>query len=258
MIPRWVLLFVACSLASAQGQNPFTGNPKEIEVGRATFRIYCSPCHGIQAQGGRGPDLTSGIYGVGNSDQALYDVIVNGIPGTEMPASAPPRMTSDSVWRVVAYLRSIANRERPSLAGDPKAGEEIFWSKAQCGSCHQVGIRGGRLGPDLSGVGRARSLAYLREAVVAPGTAITPGYATISVVTATGERITGVERIFDNFSVLLMDSQENLHSFLRSEVQSVKKEQRSLMPGYGEALSANELEDLISYLAGLGREEASQ
>jgi quinoprotein glucose dehydrogenase len=103
-----------------------------------------------------------------------------------------------------------------------------------------VGVRGGRLGPDVSGVGRARSLAYLREAVVAPDAAIPPGNATITVVTAAGERITGVERIFDNFSVVLMDSQENLHSFLRSEVQSVKKEQ------------------LLSYLAGLGREEASQ
>jgi hypothetical protein len=80
----------------------------------------------------------------------------------------------------------------------------------------------------------------------------------VTVVTAAGERITGVERIFDNFSVVLMDSQENLHSFLRSEVQSVKKEQRSLMPAYGELLTAKELEDLLSYLAGLGREEASQ
>jgi hypothetical protein len=55
-----------------------------------------------------------------------------------------------------------------------------------------------------------------------------------------------------------MDSQENLHSFLRSEVQSVKKEQRSLMPAYGELLTAKELEDLLSYLAGLGREGTSQ
>jgi putative heme-binding domain-containing protein len=258
MIPRWLLLLAVCSLASAQGQNPFTGDAKEIEVGRATFRIYCSPCHGIQAQGGRGPDLTTGVYAHGNSDQEIYDVIANGIPGTEMPASTPPRMTSDSIWRVVAYMRSIAKREQPSLAGDPKTGEEIFWNKGQCGSCHRVGVRGGRLGTDLSGVGRARTLAYLREAVVAPDAAITPGNATVTVVTAAGERITGVERIFDNFSVLLMDSQENLHSFLRSEVQSVKKEQRSLMPAYGEVLSAKELEDLLSYLAGLGREEASQ
>ena len=60
------------------------------------------------------------------------------------------------------------------------------------------------------------------------------------------------------FSVVLMDSQENLHSFLRREVQSVKKEQRSLMPAYGELLTAKELEDLLSYLAGLGREGTSQ
>lgn len=258
MIQRWVLLFAVCSLASAQGQNPFTGDAKEIEVGRATFRIYCSPCHGIRAQGGRGPDLTTGVYAHGNSDQDLYDVIANGIPGTEMPASTPPRMTSDAIWRVVAYMRSLAKREQAALTGDAKAGEEVFWTKGQCGSCHRVGVRGGRFGPDVSVVGRARSLPYLREAVVAPDAAITPGHATITVVTAAGERITGVERIFDNFSVVLMDSQENLHSFLRSEVQSVKKEQRSLMPAYGEILSAKELEDLISYLAGLGREEASQ
>ena len=50
------------------------------------FRIYCSPCHGIGAQGGRGPDLTLGTYSAGNSDADLFKVISDGAPGTEMAA----------------------------------------------------------------------------------------------------------------------------------------------------------------------------
>ncbi len=253
---RWTLFLLAASLASAQTRNPFASDPREIDVGRATFRIYCSPCHGIHGQGNRGPDLTSGVYSAGKSDQELYDVIADGIPGTEMPASAPPRMTSDSIWRVVAYLRSIAQKRPAPLPGDPASGEKIFWGKGQCGSCHRAGVRGGRTGPDLSSAGRSRTLAFLRESIVSPDSQITPGYTAVTVVTRDGGKISGAGRNVDNFSVQLMDARENLHTFLRSEVQSVQKEKRSLMPeGYGKALSSAELDDLLSYLAGLGREE---
>ncbi len=254
---RWTLCFLAASLVSAQTSNPFATDAREIDVGRATFRIYCSPCHGIHGQGNRGPDLTLGIDSLGRNDQELYDVIANGIPGTEMPASAPPRMTSDSIWRVVAYLRSIGQQTPASLPGDPQAGEKIFWGKGQCGACHRAGSRGGRTGPDLSVVGRSRTAAYLRESVISPDSQITAGYGGVTIVTRGGEKVSGVARNIDNFSVQVMDAGENLHSFLRSELQSVEKESRSLMPpGYDKALSPKELADLLSYLARLGREEA--
>ena len=67
-----VLLFAFLSpVSAAQGttaaapgkevKNPMAGDPAAIHQGKATFRMFCSTCHGLDASGGsRGPDLTAG------------------------------------------------------------------------------------------------------------------------------------------------------------------------------------------------------
>jgi len=112
--------------------------------------------------------------------------------------------------------------------------------------------KGGRLGPDLTSVGRKRSLAYLKESILDPNADITPGYNTITVVTKDHKTIVGVQRGFDDFSAQLMDSAENFYSFEKSEVASMKREIRSLMPvSYRGLFGEKELNDLLAYLASL-------
>jgi putative heme-binding domain-containing protein len=253
------VILVACLLApgAAGAQtNPFAGDPKAIEAGRSAFRVVCSPCHGIHGKGGRAPDLTVGVYTAGETDADLFRVIDDGVPGSEMPDFGE-RLGSDKIWILVSYLRSIAERRETAMRGDAAAGEKIFWEKARCGQCHQVNDRGGRLGPDLSRVGRMRSLAYLRESIVAPNAALAPGYSTIRIKTREGREIVGVQRGVDNFSAQLMDPAENFYSFLRSEVQSIERDFRSLMPGdYGSRLTSAEMDDLVAFLTRLrGREK---
>ena len=89
--------------------------------------------------------------------------------------------------------------------------------------------------------------------MVEPDAEITPSYATITVVTRDGRKITGVEKGFDNFSARLMDLSGRYYSFQRDEVASVQREYRSLMPlNYGRLFSDAELNDVIAFLAGLG------
>jgi putative heme-binding domain-containing protein len=105
----------------------------------------------------------------------------------------------------------------------------------------------------VTGAGRQRSLTYLRESVIAPDADITPGYATITVVTRDGKKIAGLEKGFDNFSALLIDLSGQYYSFQKDEVTSMQREYRSLMPStYGRLFSQRELEDLLAFLAGLG------
>jgi putative heme-binding domain-containing protein len=250
----WLMLVLTAPLALAQKdrQNPFKDDSQAAEAGRGIFRIYCSPCHGIHAEGGRGPDLTRGVYSAGERDSDLLAVISNGVPGTEMPSFAVG-LGDENIWRVVAYLRSATRRDVEKATGDPAAGDKLFWGKGSCGQCHRVGTRGGRMGPDLTRVGRSRSLHYLRESVVSPNADLTPGFATVTVVTRDGKKIAGVQRGYDNFSAQLMDSRENYYSFLRSDVTSISREFRSLMPdGYGKLFTASELDDIVAYLSRLG------
>ncbi len=241
-----ILLFVA-ALCPAQDAN--TG---AAETGRWTFRIFCAPCHGIRADGGRGPDLTLGTYSAGDRDADLVRVISRGVPGTEMAAYAG-RVTDGEILNLVAYIRSVTHAaDKATIRGDVAAGETIFWNKGSCGHCHRVGIRGSSIGPDLTRVGRQRSVAYLSASLLKPDVDVTAGYSTVTVVTRDGKKIVGVERNFDNFSAQFVDLAGKYYSFEREDVTSMKREPRSLMPStYGQLLNESEINDLLAYLSSL-------
>ena len=107
---RYIVLVALISVALVMvvnGQeNPVAGNPAAIREGASLFRANCSPCHGLNAQGGgRGPDLTAGRWVHGSSDAGIFRTITHGVPGTEMPASG---FEDSETWAIVAYLRSLA------------------------------------------------------------------------------------------------------------------------------------------------------
>ena len=246
------LLTAGVCLAQTAQKNPFANDSRAAEEGRVAFRGSCGACHGIRAEGGRGPDLTLGTYSVGNSDADLFNVIANGAAGTEMQGFAA-RYESDDIWRLVSYLRSVAGRGGAAApTGNREKGSDLFWGKGQCGKCHMVEGRGGRMGPELTLAGRQRSMTYLKESILSPNADLTPGYNTVTVVTRNGKKIVGVQRGFDDFSAQLMDAGENYYSFMKSDVSSMTREFRSLMPdNYRNLFSDVELNDLLAYLASL-------
>jgi putative heme-binding domain-containing protein len=250
-LSRFSIVLILATLCRAQTTNPFASDPQAAETGRWNFRILCSPCHGIHAEGGRGPDLTLGTYSSGDSDADLFRVISRGVPGSEM-AGYGGRVEDQGIWRLVSYIRSVARHNTAPVAGDRAAGEKVFWGKGNCGGCHRVGSRGGGAGPDLSQTGRRRSVAYLRASLLTPDSDVTPGYNTITVVKRDGKKIVGVEKGYDNFSAQLIDLSGRYYSFLREDVTSMTREAKSLMPStYGQLLSENEVKDLIAYLSSL-------
>jgi putative heme-binding domain-containing protein len=240
------VVFVGC--ACAQDSNPLANDPKAAEVGRGMFRIYCAPCHGIRAQGGRGPDLTRGSFAAGDRDADLFRTVSNGVAGTEMGSYS--NLGDDGVWRVIAYVRSVSRHDTSAVPGDPAHGASLFWGQGNCGRCHAVGERGSHLGPDLTRIGRQRSLAYLRTSIVDPNDDLAPGYSTLTVVTRDGKTTSGLEKGLDNFSGQLIDLAGKFYSFDRGEVRSMQRETRSLMPAYT-AFSAADMTDLLAYLVSL-------
>src|SRR5579872_582608 len=139
-----------CFVPGTSGQakevrNSLTGDRAAIAEGASLFRANCSPCHGLSAHGGgRGPDLTSGLWVHGASDEAIFRTISQGVPGTEMPANA---FEDSETWALVAYLRSVNAGTQTPIAGDRAKGEQLFFGKSACAQCHMVKGRGGRLGP---------------------------------------------------------------------------------------------------------------
>src|SRR6058998_3063715 len=58
--------------------NPLSSEA-DIQQGAALFQTHCTYCHGANGEGGRGADLTAGIYRRGGRDPELYSSIRNGI-----------------------------------------------------------------------------------------------------------------------------------------------------------------------------------
>jgi putative heme-binding domain-containing protein len=233
--------------ANPAKNNPHLGNKEAIRQGMGLFRARCADCHGLDAKGYRGPDLTAALAGE-MTDERLFQIIRKGVPGTEMPSS---RASDDDLLLTIAYLRnvgSVAPSERP--IGNVDNGARLF--AAQCASCHRIGGRGGRIGPDLTRVGIARSRAALTREIRTPSDWVPPAFETVTVVTKDGQRIRGAKKNEDVFSIQIMDLRERIQGYLKSNLQTVTYEKESLMPAFGPArLSDGDLNDLVGYLTTL-------
>src|SRR2546428_4397023 len=149
------------------------GQAGDANAGKAVYERKCLLCHGEKGDG-KGPaaelldpkprDFTSGIYkirttaGKAPSDQDLYRVISDGMPGTSMPGWGV--LPEKDRWNVTAYVKAFAAdkfkeaskkqelpKEVASSADSIKRGKEMF-EAIECNKCH--GADGRADGPSRS------------------------------------------------------------------------------------------------------------
>jgi putative heme-binding domain-containing protein len=220
----------------------------DLEQGKAIFRSNCAFCHGLTGRGGRGPNLVSQF------NNNMKEIVRNGIPGTTMPAFRD--FEEADLERLELFIRHLAGGDvKPEVVnGDPESGRRIYVRNG-CASCHRIGGEGSIYGPDLTRIGSARPVDYLRESILKPSLDIPTEYEGVTVVTQDGKRTTGVRVNEDTFTVQLRDLTQNFRLFQKDETQQVIHEKNSLMPAY-DKLTAQELDDLLAYLKGLRGEIA--
>lgn len=237
--------------ADAGPRNPFHNDPKAAAAGEEVFRVHCAACHGSKGEGGSGPDLSQGSFGVGDRDEDLYQIVFR---GRDVMRGFRNILNEESIWHVITFVRSLTGRNLGTVQGDVVAGEKLFWGKGGCGQCHRVGLNGSSIGPDLSDIGIRRGAAHLRESLMNPDADVPRGYATASVTSPDGKTIQGILSRSDVFSVQMFDLQGNFYSFFRDEVKQISESEKSLMPEYGSTFRPSELNNLLAYLSRLGRE----
>jgi cytochrome c oxidase cbb3-type subunit 3 len=218
-------------------------------AGRTTFNSSCAGCHGLDGTGSdKAVDISGSTRVRHLSDDQLSSIISNGVPGTGMPAFRS--LNARQVRAVVEYLRSLQGKaEGRTLTGDPKRGKEIFFGKGDCSACHAISGQGGFLGPDLTEHGGTSSADAIRDEIVRAPRVPSMGYRTAVLTTESGERLEGLVRNEDNFSVQLQTKDGNFHFFKKTDLPSFDRQDGSLMPAdYRSRLSDGELNDLASYL----------
>jgi len=217
----------------------------QVRAGAALFRERCTECHGPDAKGVTGHDLTR-LWTSGASDERVFQTIRQGVPNSIMPSSSAP---DEEVRALVSYLRSL-NPIGPTDAATGQAanGERIFWS--QCGSCHAINGRGGPLGPNLSPTAQGRARDSLTRAIRDPKASVPAGYQPVTLVTRDGRRIRAIRKSEDAFSIQIMDTGGHLRGYLKADLREVVRETTPLMPAFGlDRLSNEELADVLTFLS---------
>lgn len=231
--------------SSAEERNPFESNDEAIRIGSLLFAARCADCHGPDAKGRLGPDLTR-RWSRGESDESAFRIVRSGVPGSSMPPSGAP---DDELWAIVAHLRSISVMPLLVTAGDPDRGIALF--KKECSGCHQVRGEGGALGPDLTAIGAMRSREALVSALRDPSASIALGFRAVTF-RAGGERVEGVVKGEDAFSLQVVTVDGELEAFPKRGLVELERSAKSLMPVFDEGkLPDAALEDLLAYIGTL-------
>jgi mono/diheme cytochrome c family protein len=104
--------------SAAAMKNPVPPTAANVTAGAATFKKYCSFCHGVAAQGNgplapegsNPPDLTDGTWDHGSTDGDIFAVMSAGAAGTVM-LGFKGKMPDQDMWRIVHYLRSVGPKD---------------------------------------------------------------------------------------------------------------------------------------------------
>ena len=98
-------------------RNPVAASAESVASGKQLYTRYCAVCHGINAEGGSGsdisppaPDLTDSEWKRGSSDGEIFSVIKNGVPPDLSMEPWGDRIKDGDIWNVVNFLRSIAKK----------------------------------------------------------------------------------------------------------------------------------------------------
>jgi cytochrome c oxidase cbb3-type subunit III len=226
--------------ASGPGPNPDSSRGKNI------FELKCATCHGLDGLGGEhAPDIVRRPAVKGLSDQALVNLIHDGIPEEGMPSF--PNIGKDDGQVVVAYLRLLQGKSAwGSVPGDPVRGKDLFFGKASCSTCHQLGSRGEFVVGDLAGFARDHPGNEIRDAILRPSGG---QQETATAKGRDGREFSGMIRNEDNASLQLQNGDGRFYLLMKSSLVSVQRKTGESMPvDYAHRLSSSELDDLVGYI----------
>jgi putative heme-binding domain-containing protein len=200
--------------------------------------------HGVAADDAK--LISRWLSASGHDDVALIDSLA-GAMGLDIGREAP---FSEE------FVRGLALEVRAT--GNSLAGSEVFLSSlASCTACHLVRGSGQapasfQKGPELGAVGAGLSLELIIESVVWPQRQIKEGYEAMTILTDSGEVVSGFLTMDSAKTIGLRDlTTGELREFSVAMIVERGPKHSPMPSGFTNALTREELRDLIAYLDGL-------
>jgi len=258
-------------------------------------KAHCWYCHklGKEGTGTRGPNLEdigrrsrslakklkldSGtdyiIQSVVHPDAYIVSGRINDMPKTYLP---PLNLTSNELTDIIVFLQSQGGKADPFevslpsevsnpvmswkayFKGNASEGKKLFWSKTSpvaCAKCHTVDGKGGKVGPNLSGIGAVYPPKFFVRAILNPSAEIATGFETTMVATKDHRLITGIVVSDTKDKLVIRDARSaagKLTTIPKNQIRRRKFQPLSMMPGnYAKLMSVKQLSDILAYLQSL-------
>jgi putative heme-binding domain-containing protein len=145
--------------------------------------------------------------------------------------------------------------------GDATRGRVLFNDAkgVGCVKCHAVGGEGGKVGPDLVGVGSKYPREELIRSVLEPSNRVVDGYRVTTIVTDAGKTLSGIVRVDSPAAVELLDAEGKITRIPVAEIDERHESNLSLMPnGLKDGLTLDDFTDVIAYMESLKQSDAKK
>ena len=134
--------------------------------------------------------------------------------------------------------------------GSTANGEELVKANG-CLLCHRIGDTGSRVGPNLTDIGDRRTPERLQTSILKPDAEVLPENRFVRVSLKDGTTVRGRLLNHDGISIQLMDSEEQLRSFIIKDSNGYTILTKGLMPSFEGKLTAAQVSDIVAYLSSL-------
>jgi putative heme-binding domain-containing protein len=145
--------------------------------------------------------------------------------------------------KIADYRKSLT----PKALSSADKGQGRVHFETLCASCHQLYGKGGKLGPDLTGSGRA-NLDYLLENIVSPGAVMPLEYQMSTVLLKDGRTLSGMISASDERTVTLRSPVGETILEQASIVKTTRLPDSLMPPGLLDTLTPEQVRELIAYL----------
>lgn len=196
--------------------------------------------------------------------------IVEGYKNEMAIVYAPPiALTLKEVKAALAYLQSQGGEvdleaiEKPSEiakkfyakmaaaqaagGGDPGAGEQVYANN--CANCHALKGKGGKIGPDLSGIA-AKGVKFIEDSILRPAKTITPGFETWVVTDKSGRKSIGLKSEDSATEVEITKAIGEKVRIAKAQIKEIEQDKdASVMPdNLNEAMTVKDLQDVLAFM----------
>jgi mono/diheme cytochrome c family protein len=148
------------------GERPPDYNPQG-EFGKVLEKYRCLVCHRIRGKGGTlAPDLSrqgsrvrkEWLHSFLRKPDTIRPILVERMP--QMKITDADTQILDAYIQAALLddkVENLAGEVRGMRLADPEAvrrGSRLYFDKYACDACHQINLKGGTIGPDLTGSGK--------------------------------------------------------------------------------------------------------